>query len=363
MPAESARRIHVVEPTLEDYAGHCYDLVRSLCDGAAGRAVTVWSGKRAARLDFDPRVSLQPCFSRRWRIPQLFWLFRRLLAGDEPVVLTTARRVDLTLAGLAARGPLPPGRLYLYFHWYRESPRRVSFLRKMAATQPGITILATTERVADTFRRAGFRRVVWLPYPLTARPPANIPAAQGFRHLLYAGAARQEKGFGRIVDLVERLHAERENLPVTVQASAEHYGKYEDRTRADIRCLERTGYGALTVLRETLRPADYADMFRGAICIQPYDPGEFRDRVSGVTLDALAYGSPVIVPANTWMARVIEPHDAGMAVPALDAGSMLAAARRILTDYDRYHRNALAGGIEQRKRSWKPLLELIDRST
>jgi glycosyltransferase involved in cell wall biosynthesis len=363
MPADLTRGIHVVEPTLEDYAGHCYDLVRSLCEGAAGKAVTVWSGKRATQLEFDPDVSLRPYFSRRWRIPQLFWLFRRLLVGNAPVVLTTARRVDLTLASLAARGPLPPGRLYLYFHWYRESPRRVSFLRKMAQSQPGITILATTEPVADTFRRAGFRRVVWLPYPLTARTAASIPAVGRFRHLLYAGAARQEKGFGKIVDLVERLHAERANLPVTVQASAEHYGKYEDRTLADIKRLEQTGYQALTVLRQTLRPQDYADMFRGAICIQPYEPAEFRDRVSGVTLDALAYGSPVIVPANTWMAKVIQPHDAGVAVPELDAGSILAAAQRILADYDRYRRNALAGAVELRKRSWNPLLELIDRST
>ncbi|MGH8248152.1 MAG: glycosyltransferase, partial [Gammaproteobacteria bacterium] len=98
------------------------------------------------------------------------------------------------------------------------------------------------------------------------------------------------------------------------------------------------------------------------ICIQPYDPDEFRDRVSGVTLDALAYGSPVIVPANTWMAKIMEPHSAGIAVPELDAGSILRAARTILGDYDRYRRSALAGGVKLRKRSWKPLLELIDGS-
>ncbi len=363
MPAERQRAVHIIEPTLEDYAGHCYDLVRSLCESAIDRAVTVWGGKPATQLSFDPRVSLRPYFFRRWRAPQLFWLFRRLLRGDEPLVLTTARRTDLTLASLAARGRLRPGKLFLYFHWYRESPKRVSFLRRMAIAQPGITILATTELVADTFRRAGFPRVALLPYPLTARATLNEPSASGFRHLLYAGAARQEKGFSKIVDLVERLQAEGADLPVAVQVSGEHYGKYESRTLADIGRLEQSGYRSLSLIRDTLGPGQYAEIFRGAICIQPYDPNEFRDRVSGVTLDALAYGSPVIVPANTWMAKIMEPQSAGIAVSDLDPGSILQAVRAILKDYDRYQGSALAAGVALRTRSWKPLLELIDGST
>lgn len=350
----------MVEPTLQDYAGHCYDLTRSLCEAAGGRPVTVWGGKGAAQLQFEPGVGLRPYFYRRWRVPQLYWLFRRLLRGGEPVILTTARRADLALANLAAGGEIRPGTLFLYFHWYRESPRRLRFLRRMAVAQPGITILATTDLVADAFRRAGFGRVATLPYPLTARPSKAAPPDAAFRHLLCAGAARQEKGFGRIVDLVERLCATGETLPMTVQVSAEHYGKYEDRTLADIRRLERTGYPALTLVRETLRPEEYAALYRGAICIQPYDPLEFRDRVSGVTLDALAHGSPVIVPADTWMARIAEPNSAGVSVRALDPGSILEAARTIVRDYARFSRNALEAGKALRARSWTPLIELLD---
>jgi glycosyltransferase involved in cell wall biosynthesis len=352
--------IHVVEPTLEDYAGHCYELTRSLCEAATGRSVTVWGGKGAAQLSFGPEVTLRLYFLRRLRTPQLLWLFLRLLRNDDPVVLTTARRADLVLANLAACGKLRQGKLFLYFHWFRETPNRLAFLRRMARVQPGISILATTDLVAEVFRRAGFVHVVTLPYPLTAQPARAGRGEPRFRHLLYAGAARQEKGFGKIVDLVERLRETGEDLPVTVQVSAEHYGKYEDKTIADIKRLERSGYAALTLIRETLQPDQYAALYQGAICIQPYEPQEFRDRVSGVTMDALAYGSPVIVPANTWMARIVEPYSAGIAVKSLDAGSIFDAVRSLIGDYARFSRNAIQGGNALRARSWKPLLDLID---
>jgi nucleoside-diphosphate-sugar epimerase len=43
---------------------------------------------------------------------------------------------------------------------------------------------------------------------------------------------------------------------------------------------------------EALSPQDYAALFDGAIYLQPYDKDDFRDRSSGVTLDALAHAAP-----------------------------------------------------------------------
>src|SRR5205823_10997515 len=133
------------------------------------------------------------------------FLLRRLLRAPEPIVVTTARRSDLALVSLAASGRVPPDRVFLYFHWFRESARKLSFLRRMAARQPDIVILGTTDTVIDAFRRGGFANVVPLPYPAPA--PAGESAAVPFRRLLYAGAARQDKGLGIVVDLVQLLAA------------------------------------------------------------------------------------------------------------------------------------------------------------
>jgi hypothetical protein len=83
------------------------------------------------------------------------------------------------------------------------------------------------------------------------------------------------------------LAAKNADIAITVQITPDHYGKYDDATRADIARLETTSYAPLTLIRKNASPEEYAATFPGSICLQPYDAAEFRDRVSGVTLDAL----------------------------------------------------------------------------
>jgi glycosyltransferase involved in cell wall biosynthesis len=292
------------------------------------------------------------------RFVQLYWLLRRLLRLPGRILIMTARRADLTLLNWAIYGTVPEGKVFVYFHWYRETPARLEYLKKLAPAHPNIIILATTDSLAALFRRAGFRNVIGLPYPLTARALA-AQAQPEFRHVLYAGAARQDKGFGRVVDLIEHLHRSGEAMPVVVQMSSDHYGKYDEVTRRDITRLRACSYSPLTLVEKTLRPDEYAELYRGAICLQPYDPEPFRDRVSGITMDALAYGSPVIVPAGTWMSRLIEPAEAGTVVNDFRSETILSAVNTIKADYSRYSRSASAAGAKLRDRSWAPLLSLF----
>ena len=170
-----------------------------------------------------------------------------------------------------------------------------------------------------------------LPYPPPPASDSGDPVP--FRQLLYAGAARQDKGFSLIVDLVELLAREGARTPITVQVSADHYGKVDAQTRSDIARLQATGYAALALTPQTLTPQEYSALFPGSICLQPYDRDEFRDRVSGVTLDALAHACPVIATTGTWSAELIKPFGAGVELHTMSAASLLEAARKIEQDY------------------------------
>ena len=350
--------IQVVEPTLEGYSGHCHALVSSLVRAAAPAAIDLWSGQGSADMTFGPHVTVHPLFRRRVRLLQMVFLLRRLLGASGKILLTTARRSDLLLVDLAARGRVPTDRVFLYFHWFRPTPRKLSFLRKMAARQPETVILGTTTSVVDVFRRCGFAHVVLLPYPTPPTPGSDADAV-AFRRLLYAGAARQDKGFRIIVDLVELLAARNEDIPIAIQITADHYGKYDAATRADIARLDAIRYPSLTLIRETPSPEDYAANFPGGICLQPYDRAEFRDRVSGVTLDALAHGCPIIATAGTWSAAMIEPFGAGIALADPDAGRLYAAATALRADYARHQAAALAAARAPGADSWAPLLERL----
>ena len=349
--------LQVIEPTLEDYSGHCHALVASLVRATAGSRIDLWSGEGSEAMAFGHEVTIHPLFRRRHRLLQMLRLLRRLLQGPGRIVVTTARTRDLALLALAAPGRLPPDRAFLYFHWVRETPGKLRFFRAIARRQPDIAILGTTESVVDVFRRCGFAHVALLPYPAPEATPSA--EAQPFQRLLYAGAARQDKGFGIVVDLVELLAARSEQIPIAVQITPDHYGKYDAATRADIARLEAVRYPPLALIRQTPSPSEYAANFPGSICLQPYDRAEFRDRVSGVTLDALAHGCPVVTTAGTWNAAMVEPFGAGIALADPDAESLRAAVAMLQADYARYRDGAFAAARARGLRPWAPLLERL----
>jgi glycosyltransferase involved in cell wall biosynthesis len=349
--------VQVVEPTLESYSGHCHSLVTSLCQSLGSRPIDLWSATGAQGMNFGSHVTNHPGFRRRIRLVQALLLYRRLLRGGAPIVVTTARRSDLVSLDLIARGPLPRNRVFLYFHWLRESAAKLRSFRKLAQRQPHVVIFGTTASVVDFFKRCGFANVFLLPYP---SPPASTGGeAVPFRQLLYAGAARQDKGFSLIADLVELLAREGAHMPVAVQVSADHYGKIDVKTREDIARLEAAGYAPLELKSQTLTPEEYSALFPGSICLQPYNRDEFRDRVSGVTLDALAHACPVVATAGTWSADLIKPFGAGVELHAMNAASLLQAARKIEQDYTVFQSGARAAGQAQNRKSWVPLLELL----
>jgi glycosyltransferase involved in cell wall biosynthesis len=361
--------LHVVEPTLEDYSGHCHSLVSSLVRALRGHPIELWAGqvqqgqaqqgKSAAPMTFGPDVTVHSHFRRSDRLQQMLRLLHRLLRTPARVVLTTARTRDLALIALAAPARLPADRVYLYVHWLRDTSSKRRLFRMIAARQPDLAIFCTTDRLVEVFRGCGFRHVAMLPYPApeTSREENGVQ----FRRLLYAGAARRDKGFGVVVDLVQRLASTGSDIPIAVQVTPDHYGKYDDATRADLARLEAMHYGALTLIRETPSPEGYAANFPGSICLQPYDAVEFADRVSGVTLDALAHGCPILATAGTWTARLIQPFAAGIALQSPDAKSVHAAVLSLRSDYPRYRANALAAAHARESKAWAPLLERLER--
>lgn len=296
---------------------------------------------------FARNVKVHPFFRRRIRRIQEWRLLRRLLREPGRIFVSTAGRTDLVLLDLAARGRIPPGKVVLYVHWFRGTPGKARQLARLAARQPEIAILGPTESVCAVFRKAGFADVRQVPYPIAQEDGEAVP---GFRHVLCAGAARSDKGIAEVVDFVALLAQSGSDLPVRLQTSAQHYEKTDAATAASLRRLEAIGYPHLARVPDTLAPAEYRAQFRGAVCLQLYDREDFADRVSGVTLDALGEGAPIVTLAGTWMARVVEEFGAGIALPAPAPEAVRDAVARLRAGYADYHRRAWAAGRELRKR-------------
>jgi UDP:flavonoid glycosyltransferase YjiC (YdhE family) len=70
----------------------------------------------------------------------------------------------------------------------------------------------------------------------------------------------------------------------------------------------------------------------------------FSDRISGVTLDALSAGSPIVATAGTWTARMVQRFDAGKIIDSTSPEKTLSAIQAIIADYPHYCKNAYAAG-------------------
>lgn len=349
-PAAAPRPVvHVVEPTLADEAGHCHSFVEALCRAAPDAGTfRVWAARDAALPRLEAlRVPLERYFHRRVRRLEQLWLFRQLLRGPDRIFVSTAGRTDMLLLDWAARGRIPESKAFLYVHWLRPTPRKRAFLRRMALRQPELVLLAPTKGVATELEQAGFAKHAVVPYPATSLPP---PAAEAspFRHVLFAGAAREDKGFPHVVALVELLAGHGSDIPVVLQTSTDPNDRHAETMRAALSRVAAIRHRLLEIRPETLDDRSYARLFEGAICLQPYEATSFADRVSGVTLDALSAGAPVVTVPGTWIARVVERFGAGAVAASTSAEDLLAAVERVRAEHPRYRDAALRAGLTLR---------------
>lgn len=351
----------VIEPNLRSPSGHYADFVRALGDAAGGgiqvyadpAADPMLSGMHGVELLRDePRVG---SFLAEWRT------IVRCVSERRPFLLLTADGRHAAVVSLASRiGNVPPDRAMLFFH-RPPTTLRDSFLIPLAgrAKRSSLAVTATLP-VAEHLRKSGWRHVELVPYPVNAPPAPSSPVP--FRHLLMAGAARVNKGLDLVVDLVGKWKEAGIDLPLLIQVSPKKVERHGSREQELVRTLLTTGYGGLRADQSAPDRNEYLARFRGALVLAPYAREQFASQVSGVVLDALLSGAPVVATEGTWPGEMVKRFDAGLTIAERSADALDAAIHAVLADWERYARNALAAARAlEREHDPRHLLQVISR--
>lgn len=336
--------INIVEPTLMTETGHCYSFLTSLCAVSNKTPLWLWINRNARVAFTGESIRVKRYFYRRIRRLQSYGLYKKLLGSDGKLFISTAGLTDLVILNWASKGLIAKKKAYLYFHWFNTSDKKLVRLKKIAQKQPNLVILGPTPSVIKPFQDAGFENARVVPYPISPQIQHDKTELNTFSGILFAGAARQDKGISDVVNLVEHMNKLKLRIPFRLQSSPDHRGKYDEITQAEIQRLEKIPYPYLQLFPETLKQDEYAALFAGAICIQLYNADLFADRISGVTLDALSAGSPILATSGTWTARMVQRFDAGKIIDRTGPETALSAIQEIIADFSRYSRNAYAGG-------------------
>jgi len=96
------------------------------------------------------------------------------------------------------------------------------------------------------------------------------------------------------------------------------------------------------------------------IVVLPYSSKAFRNRTSGLLIDALAYLLPAVVVEGTWLANHVQRYECGVVVPDNSPQSLAAGVRNLLANINSFKmktRSAASSYFEYN--SWEALVDFI----
>jgi|GEM_PF-654592 len=345
--------INLIEPTLQNYTGHCHGYVSSLLkvllkNNNHSIAFTTWIGRKAKTIYFPPHGNLRYYFNYRLRKIQQLFLYNRLISNNENIFIPTASSFDLNLLTLILRRTKHchyHGRIFLYFHQFRRAKRKKKLLDKFINHAPTGIILTSTDRLTALFKAMGAKNAYTLPCPVYHPTSSNQQKRTStVLKLLYTGAARHDKGFPAIVDFIDYLSKSSEKMPVHIQAPKPHNNRYDKHTATALEKLVNLNYKPLSIGYQSLNQTEYLHLFKNSICLLLYDPQEYSDKFSGVALEAVYCASPIITTPGTWISELVNTYQAGITINEKSPEAILSAVKLIYKEYDHYQLNARKAG-------------------
>ena len=378
------KRLLVVEEALKDFVGHWYEYVRSVADlnRAAGVEVTVVAHAAAtpalrgelaahplfARTVWDGDYRRGGWLARKLGLPRhnwlVFWAMRRFVRDHGPFDCLFAPTVVLHhIVGwrlLFALERKRIGRMVLLVRnnvaEYRPGSPVPHFgasarlfgwgLRSLAGhIAAGRVVFATdSARLAEEYRQlCGIAPVVF-PSPRVAAPVATARPRDPAAPLLFSclGPARFEKGIDVLQAAIARYLADPANPPArfaiqwpTPIDDAHGQPYFPDATLA--------ASGKVDFITEPLDSDAYDALVAATDCmVLPYRRSSYFARISGVAVEAVTGGIPVIATADTWTSELVASDGAGIAVPDGDAAALAGAMAELARDCPRYRAMAVA---------------------
>lgn len=339
--------LNLIEPTLHDQTGHSYGYVLSLINANHdfNFDIQVWLDRRGKNLLQNTPSKAHAYFFRPLRQLQKLFLYFKLLKCTGTIFISTTELWDLKILAFYSRYLTPKAKIVLHFHQFKQTASKLAALQAIAPLAKNFTILTPTDRLTSIFKTNGFNCKT-VPCPVFSAPRAVNNSTAKFNKILYAGAARRDKGFPTVVNLLQHFRTQQNNTTFEIQVSAPNSQRYDDATQQALQLLQTIPNDNLILHQATLNQSQYLELFNNSICLLLYDKHDYSDKFSGVALDAFYAGCPIITAKNTWMGDIAEKYQAGIALDNYDNDSIQQAVGTIIDNYTQYHNNAKKAALE-----------------
>jgi glycosyltransferase involved in cell wall biosynthesis len=369
----------IIDPSLRDFAGHHFSYDEAAASGAAKAG---FEPVILAHREVDPaiagRVQLVRCFKNdMWssspmvrRLPtrarerfEIHLANRtfsrdlrrglkglRLLPGSVLFAHMIFRHQLPALARFVDEAPYETLTVILLFRYqtafYDNPPCHRAFRMLERANNSGrrVRLASDSDRLAREFGRLTSLPFEVMPIPHTSDSEVVRPPQRPGVRFVSLGGARDEKGYIDILNAIRMLRAEKdlEGMEFVLQSSdarPEIEAVTEEFAREDI--------PNVSLLRQTLSPEQYAGQLSAAdVVLVPYWRDIYSARTSGIFLEAVAAGKPVIATRDTWMSDELERYGSGLLVEDHDARSIAEAMRTAVRNKTELQRRAESSRLD-----------------
>lgn len=360
-PHSTAVDVIVIDPNLKDTLGHYLEYDAAVVKGlrAAG-ARPILLAHRAVQSGIVDVLGAQPVFrddiwsdsgrASRWStakanlrfLSDMLRAVRRQQLGPHVVCFVHSfinrQFFALVLLPLLMTRRRSYSFIYLFRYqagFYGGRLARFGFrLLELLARWRSIRLGSDSDRLA-----ADLQALTWLPVevlPIPHVPPtAEIQGRSPDHHCHFVslGGARDEKGILELFAAIRWLHDNYHlhNVRFTLQCN-----DATPEVAAAITAFRDANLPGCRLLFSALATADYYDLLAQAdIVLLPYWRSIYARRTSGVFVEALSAGKPVVVTEDTWMADQLSRHGAGLLCADRDPvtlGLAIMAARAMRAD-------------------------------
>ena len=203
-----------------------------------------------------------------------------------------------------------------------------------AAADAGVRVTADSEKLNEVVQERFGLDLEPIPMSPVTDPSLlkpRIPQPGGPIRVIAPGYPQAVRGFDSVAQLSEHLSSRIADgsLSMTARYTWGRTPELDDHAK---RLLDN---GATLIEGHSLSPSDYAEMIRDAdVALLPYRKAAFQARTSGVLLDLLATGVPVVATANSWSGCLLSTHGIGRTFPDRDAAAMCAAIDAVIADFE-----------------------------
>ncbi len=176
--------------------------------------------------------------------------------------------------------------------------------------------------------------------PMVDRPESGPRPAGAPLRVVSLGNARGEKGFGEILEAI--TIAERRGVDHRFRFVLQANDPSAD-VADSVESFDLASHPSTEFINEALDTADYYALLGSAdIILLPYHRAIYHARTSGVFLEAVAAGKPVVCTSDTWMGELLGLHGNGLCCSDGSAADLLVRLLEIADDYDAFTARARA---------------------